>query len=330
MGEVLPFSRAFLQEDILPVLPGTIGRLISSIGEGNLRMVEEIRVREGRPLILGLNHGDSFVTPRGTLSAVPDEAYLVTADDTAKTLHLISSSSFYALEEELKKGFLTLRGGHRVGLTGRVVLQDGQVRTMKDISGFNFRIAREVKGAADKLLPHLIDEKTGEFYHTLIISPPCCGKTTLLRDIVRQLSEGIPKLAFRGVTVGLVDERSEIAGCNEGRPQLAVGYRTDVLDACPKAEGIMMLIRSMGPAVIASDEIGREEDSRALLEALNAGIKVITTAHGKDLAELVKRPNLHSLFNSRIFERYVILGRSQGVGTIEKILGSGGEPVNQR
>lgn len=312
-------------KDILPLLPGPIGSLIQGLGNSLLNQLEEIRIREGKPLMVGWGDQSFFVHREGGLTETWAKSYMVNKEDTSKTLNMISCSSFYALEEELKKGFLTIKGGHRVGLTGRVILDKGYVKTMKDISGYNFRIAREIRGAANRVLPYLINTQTREFYHTLLISPPRCGKTTLIRDIVRQVSNGIPELNLPGITVGLVDERSEIAGCYEGVPQLDVGVRTDVLDACPKAEGMMMLIRAMAPGMIAADEIGRQEDAVAVLEGLNAGIKVLTTAHGKDLADLTRRPNLKQLLAEKVFERFIILGRSKGVGTVEMALDREGQ-----
>ncbi|WP_051688142.1 stage III sporulation protein AA [Desulfofalx alkaliphila] len=281
--------------------------------------IEEIRVRHGRPLILGLNHKDAFLHRQGGLADRPSQAYVVSDDDLRRTTQLISNSSIYALEEELKNGYITLAGGHRVGITGKVVTEKGGVKTMKYISGINIRVSRQVLGAADGVIKHLLSPK-GMVYHTMLISPPRCGKTTLLRDIVRQLSNGIPSLGFGGINVGVVDERSEIAGCYQGVPQLDVGIRTDVLDACPKAAGMMMLLRSMSPGLIATDEIGRSEDVAAVEEVLNAGIKVLTTAHGSSIEELKRRPALSRLLSLGLIERYVILGRSRGVGTVEQVI----------
>lgn len=309
-----------IKQEILPVLPLNIRQIMLIVPIDILDQLEEIRLREGRPLILSLGDGDMFLSSTGQLTPNVYEAYRVTTEDIAKTLHLISKSSIYALEEELKKGFITLKGGHRVGITGKIVMDNGQVKTMKYFSGFNIRIAREVVGVADKVLPYLINPVRDSFYHTLIISPPQCGKTTLLRDIIRQLSNGRPKTKFRGVNIGVVDERSEIAGCYHGIPQKDIGIRTDVLDSCPKAEGMIMLIRAMSPRIIATDEIGREEDINALGEALNAGITVLTTVHGRDLAEISKRPLMKNLLAQQIFERYIILGRSKGVGTLEDVI----------
>ncbi|WP_418792349.1 stage III sporulation protein AA [Phosphitispora sp. TUW77] len=309
-----------ISRDILPALPNKIREIIVELPGEILNQIEEIRLRYGKPLIIGLTREDVMVTSLGQVTTVPEFAYMVTDQDMKRTVQLISGSSIYAFEEELKNGFITIRGGHRVGISGKVVVDRGKVKTIKYINGLNIRVAREVAGAADTVLPYLVDPVSGEFSHTLIISPPRCGKTTLLRDIVRQVSSGIPKLNFKGVPVGVVDERSEIAGCYHGIPQKDIGNRTDVLDGCPKAEGMMMLIRAMGPRIIAADEIGRQEDAAALEEALNGGIKVLTTAHGSGREEISQRPVLRYIIEQRIFERLIILGRSRGVGTIEDII----------
>lgn len=308
-----------ISRDILPILPNKIRELITELPGHMLQQLEEIRLRQGRPLIIGVNRNDFMVTPLGQPTTVPEFSYLVSDQDMHRTVQLISGSSIYAFEEEIKNGFITVKGGHRVGITGKTVVDRGKVKTIKHITGLNIRIAREVIGSADKLMPLIIDRESKKLHHTLIISPPRCGKTTLLRDIIRQLSDGVPNLEFRGVTVGVVDERSEIAGCYLGLPQKNVGLRTDVLDACPKAEGMMILIRAMGPQIIATDEIGRPEDTAALEEVLNAGIKVVTTAHGANMKEILRRPVLQDIFKIGVFDRVVTLGRSRGAGTIEDV-----------
>ncbi len=322
---------AWAGNEILFVLPVNIRRLVAALPGPVLAVVEEIRVRQGKPLVIGLSSGDMFISHEGKPAREAADAYHVTAADMENLISLISGSSLYALEEELRTGFITLPGGHRAGITGRAVLDGGKVRTLKNLSCCNLRVSREVPGAASGLLPHIVNRRSGGIYHTVLVSPPRCGKTTMLRDIIRQISDGVPGLIYPGLTVGLVDERSEIAGCYRGVPQRDVGIRTDVLDGCPKAEGMMMLLRSMGPQVIAADEIGRREDVDALEEVLNAGIKVLVTAHGSNLAELAERPVLSRLIRSKIIERYVILGRSRGVGTVEDIIdGKTFRPVGVR
>lgn len=306
-------------QEVLDLLPPNLRQMLGELPLSIKDTVEEIRIRQGRPLMLGLAQGDCCITEQGVVAANLAEAYVITSNDVARVTQLVSRSSLYALEEELRNGFITLPGGHRVGITGKVLTDQGKVKNIKYISGFNFRISRAVLGVADKVLPYLISPE-GRFYHTVLVSPPRCGKTTLLRDLVRRLSEGVPELNFAGVNVGVVDERSEIAGCYRGIPQRDIGPRTDVLDACPKAAGMMMLLRSMGPVVIATDEIGRQEDVTALEEVLNAGVKVLTTVHGASLEELTDRPALQYLFKIKVIQRFVLLGRSRGVGTVEDIV----------
>lgn len=303
---------------ILPSLSINIREVIGKVDIKYLEFLEEIRIRESRPLMITLNNRDYMIKADGHVTSSVYEAYMVTDQDTSNILQLISDYSIYAIEEELRNGYITLRGGHRVGFTGKGVLEDGKIKTIKYISGFNFRISREIKGAANGVIPYI--RERGGILHTLIISPPQCGKTTLLRDLIRQISDGNKKQGLMGHKVGVVDERSELAGCFKGVPQNDIGIRTDVLDACPKAEGMIILIRSMSPHIIATDEIGSKEDVFALEEAINAGIKIITTVHGSNLDEISRKPVLGDLIKNKIFERMIILSNAKGVGTIEKII----------
>ncbi len=228
----------------------------------------------------------------------------------------LSNHSIYALDEEMRQGFITIPGGHRVGFVGKGIIKDGVIRQIKEFSGINFRITRDVKGCANRIIPCLIKEK-GDIHNTLIVSPPRCGKTTLLRDLIRQLSNGFSN--FPGLKIGVVDERSELGGSYQGIFRHDLGIRTDLLDHCPKSEGMYLLIRSMSPQVIATDEIGSSDDIAAILEAVNAGIRLITTVHGRDMQELMKRPVLKGLIVGKIFTRYIILSQRNGVGTIAGI-----------
>ncbi|EGD52272.1 stage III sporulation protein AA [Thermoanaerobacter ethanolicus JW 200] len=306
-------------EEVLYALPPSVREVITKIPDDLLQEVEEIRLRVNRPLTVYLKNEEKFVSKGGTISFSPSLAYIVTSEDCEKALQLISKSSLYAFEEEIRNGYITLKGGYRVGIVGKCVLENGYIKTLKNISGYNYRISKEIIGVAEEILKYLITPSK-DVYNILIISPPQCGKTTLLRDITRWISNGIDFLGFKGKKVGAVDERSEIAGCYNGIPQMDVGIRTDVLDGCPKAYGMIMLIRSMSPEVVVTDEIGKKEDIEAIHEVLNTGVKIITTVHANDIEDLMKKPVLKDVISLRYFERYVILSNRLGAGTVEKIL----------
>ncbi|HEY0828172.1 MAG TPA: stage III sporulation protein AA [Bacilli bacterium] len=307
---------------IFEILPLSLGRILQRLPTELLGRLEEIRVRESKPLEIIYQGKYSFVSAQGKLLEHPQDAYAPNHEDCIKLLDLLTNHSMYTLDEELKRGYITVQGGHRVGLAGRTVLDQGCIKQIKDISSFNIRIAREIQGAGLPLLPYLMDMGSKSVHHTLIISPPQQGKTTLIRDLARLISYGWwpdAQAKWKGLKVGMVDERSELAACFRGVPGFDVGPRTDVLDSCPKAEGMMMMIRSMSPDVLVVDEIGRREDVLSIHEALHAGIRVIATAHGGNLQDVMSRPILSELIAARVFSRYVILGNSRGAGTIDSI-----------
>lgn len=317
-----------LREQIAPVLAERLRQAILGLPEEIRRQLEEVRIRLGRPLQVYYGGREAFVTLAGLPAHSAEDGHLVTEEDIAQTLNLMTNSSLYALEEELKRGYLTIPGGHRVGLAGRALLDgQGQLRGLKEITTFNLRIARDVRNAAGKIAHLLIDSAAYRLHNTLLISPPQCGKTTLLRDFARRLSAGTLHPKLPPLKVGIVDERSEIAASWHGVPQHDLGPRTDVLDACPKAEGMQMLIRSMSPHVLVTDEIGRPEDGAALLEAIHAGVQVVTTAHGFGMHEVRNRPVLRQLFEQGAFARYIVLSRRRGPCTVEGVYDRRGERV---
>lgn len=300
-------------------LPSSIRSTLTYFPPEWAERAEEIRIRVDRPLEVVAGGEYTFVTAdaRPTMSAA--EAFKPSRDDCLKLLDRVTNHSVYSMEEELRRGYITVGGGHRIGIVGRAVLDGGRVRTLQHIGGFNVRIAREVRGSASKLVPLLWDAARRRFHHTLIISPPQRGKTTILRDMARIIAEGGWLGAGRAQKVGIVDERSEIAACINGRPSFDVGSRTDVLDACPKAEGMMMMIRSMSPEVLVVDELGREEDAQAVLEAAHTGITVMASAHGRNVEDLRGRPTFAPLFAQGIFSRIVILAPHGPTGQIAEI-----------
>jgi stage III sporulation protein AA len=298
----------------MQLLPMELQHIIQRIPADVQVKLEEIRIREGRPLEIVYAECSGFADAEGKLRYTPDGAFRPSADLCRKLLEKITNHSLYAMEEELRRGYITVAGGHRIGLAGRTVLEAGKVRGIRDVGGFNVRIAREVVGAADGLLPKLLDKPRKTLFSTLILGPPQQGKTTLIRDLARAASSGEwqhPEAAWSGRKVGIVDERSEIAACVRGVPTFDVGPRTDVLDACPKAEGMMMMLRSMSPEILVVDEIGRQEDAEAIREASHAGVAVLATAHAYDLEDARGRPNLRNLIEEGAFVRCAVIRRSK-------------------
>lgn len=301
---------------MIPYFSPVIREIITGLPIKHLNRLEEIRLRIGRPLWIKFSTGDWFITPVGTATHATKNAYIVTEQDLTRTLAAVSENSVYALEEELRRGFITVCGGHRVGLAGKAVVEAGRIKNLKEISSLVFRVARDVQCCSERVLEAVMTPNH-EPLNTIIISPPGCGKTTMLRDLACQLSNGTQGASFN---VTIVDERSELAGCFQGRPQLMVGDRTDVLDGCPKAEGMIMAVRALAPDVVVTDEIGRPEDAEAIRECLNAGVRIFTSAHGASLEEVANRPALRSVFEQNNFQIAIILSRRRGPATIEQII----------
>ena len=279
--------------------------------------VQEIRLRMNAPLLMIYSNKEAFVTEDASLTNHPSMAVLITRNEIKETMEYISNYSLYAFEDEIRQGFITISGGHRIGVAGKIIIENDMIKGMKHISYINVRLAHQIRGCADGVMPYLINKACQGIYHTLIISPPRCGKTTLLRDIIRQLSNG--GSLMNGISVGVVDERSEIGACYMGVPQNDLGIRTDILDCCPKAKGMLMLIRSMSPQVIAVDEIGSKEELEAIDYVIRCGCKLISTVHGSSIEDIRSKPILGELVEKKLFERYLILSNAKGVGHLEGI-----------
>lgn len=287
---------------ILDKLPSELAEAMQRLPEEALEELEEIRVRRERPILVyagGIEYVLELSSGKGCSQAAVDSLF-----------HCILNHSAYAYQDQLASGYITIEGGHRVGVCGRVVMEKGRGKSVKDISSLNIRRSRQLPGIAASLIPLLLDSN-GRFCNTILISPPKCGKTTLLRDVIRQLSH-------RGLTVGVCDERSEIGGTFGGQAAYDLGPRTDILDSCPKQAGIPMLIRSMAPDVIATDEIGRREDGEAIEAAVCAGVSLLTTIHGASFDDLLSS-GIGGAVRHGVFQRFVFLSNQPRIGTISEI-----------
>lgn len=291
-------------KEIITFLPEGLRGIVNDKAKNINGEVTEIRMRVNCPLIIEAGCQESVLSDT-----------IITIHDIRQCVQFISDYSLFARQEDVKNGFITLRGGHRAGIAGQVVMDKGNIVSQKNISFINLRVAHELIGCADKVMDFVL--KDNEIKSTLIISPPGCGKTTILRDIIRQLSTGIAGKAYN---VGVVDERSEIAACYEGVPQNDMGIRTDVLDQWTKPEGMMVLLRSMAPDVIAVDELGSFEDMRAVKHMMSCGCTVIATIHGDSPQVLENNEIFRELGRDSGFKRLIVLGKSKGIGTVEEVV----------
>lgn len=300
----------YTKEIILSYLSPNLSSKLGKIDNAFFEEMTELRIRADKPLLIYRLGKERGVGENGFDN--PEKSYRPTPSDIAETVERISQYSLYALEEELRMGYITLPGGHRVGVVGKGVIEKGSLRTIRPISGLNIRISRAIKGCSSGILPQILDSNTQRRlpYNTMIISPPGCGKTTLLRDIIRKLSDEV------GLTIGVVDERSEIGGSYKGIAQNDVGFRTDLLDGCPKAEGMVLLLRAMAPDVIAVDELGGSGDAEAVENISNAGVRFMCTVHGYGLEDIRQKPNLRVLLDKGIFKKFVVLRKPGEEGKV--------------
>lgn len=281
-------KKKFQLEQIFPV------RIRESLEqEAWQRGLEEIRIRVGQPVEFIYDVGSKW------------KFHTMTLTDIAEMMNYISHYSLYAYKEEIRQGFITIEGGHRIGIAGGVTMEGGSITGLHHISFLNIRVAHEKQGCAKEIMPYIRHQ--GSIYNTLLLSVPGAGKTTYLRDSVRMLSEGNGE--HPGLKVCVVDERSEIAACHMGVPQNNLGPRTDVLDGCKKAEGMLLLLRSMSPQILAVDELGGEPDFFAVEQSVYSGSKVLGTVHAGNIRELSEKPYLRRWMDKEVFQRYVLIER---------------------
>ena len=288
--------------DVLEYFPNQIREKILQCN--NLNDIEEIRIRTNRNILLKVGQEEKKID------------YCINTNEVLEILQRICDNSIYTYQSQICKGYITIKGGHRVGITGNAVEKEGQVINISHIYSLNFRIARQIINCSKPILQYILDVKNNNIYNTIILSPPGRGKTTILRDSIRNISDGIQEYNFKGITVGVVDERGEIAAMYKGIPQNDLGERTDILDNISKDIGMKMLVRSMNPKVIAADEIGTNEDIEAINYAVTSGIKGIFTAHGASLEDITLNPILSKLFGLNVLERIILINEDRSVKLI--------------
>lgn len=289
--------------EIFSVMPEKINFLLRS--KGDLKNLQEIRIKVGKPLNIVLDNRELIFN------------YEISREDIKVIIQKISNYSLYAFEEDIRQGYITIQGGHRVGLAGQCVIENNSIKTIKNITSLNIRVCREIIGCSNNIMNSLVEKN--KINNTLIISPPKCGKTTLLRDITRNISNGMMELSLTGKRTVVIDERSEIAACYKGIPQMNVGLRTDVYDNCIKSDGMMMAVRGLSPEVIICDEIGTYKDMEGLMMAYNSGVSIVATLHGRNVEELYKRPVFREIVENKIIDKVVVLSGRRGVCTLEGI-----------
>lgn len=293
-------------EEILKYFPQDMASIINENIRSKQNEVQEIRVRVNQCMILKFNKEEKIVP------------YRTSQNEILQILQKLCDNSIYSYQNQIINGYITIKGGHRVGITGDVVLENGKVINIKYISSLNFRIAHKIIDCSIPLLRYVLNTEKNEIYNTLIVSSPGTGKTTMIKDLVNKISNGIPEIYFQGSDVTVIDERGEIAACFEGIPQNDLGIRTDILQNVTKAIGIKMAVRSMAPKVIVADEIGNKEDVEAIAYAACSGVKGIFTAHGDSLEEILANSELEKLLKSEIVEKIIFLDKKTK-GKISKV-----------
>lgn len=288
--------------EILEIMPESLKALLEKSLRGEWRSLEEIRLRVNRPLLVATAGGSFAVLKNGSLSPAIGGAYIVSENDIKNVFLKLCDNSVYAHEEEIRRGYITVRGGHRAGFSGKAVIRDGRIETVRNINSINIRVAMERIGCGSEYISDVI--VNGQAVNTLVVSPPGCGKTTLLRDLTRLISNS-------GIKVSVVDERGEIGACFASVPQNDLGVQTDIIEDAPKKEAIPIMLRSMSPQVIICDEIATEADAQSIRKCFGSGVSVIASAHSGSFEEVRENPLIKGLLGKGGFQKIIMLTRNE-------------------
>lgn len=310
--EIQPFRQ------VCEMLPDCIKERLVYLDSLTQSLTQEIRLRTGRPiqLSLGEGKGERFVSRQGKAEESPAwcDGAAVSQAEVYQTFRAICGYSIHTHQQELREGYVFMKGGHRAGICGTAVMERGQTAGVRDISSINIRLARQIQGVA---LPLLRGSWRPEGKGILLAGPPTSGKTTMIRDMARILSSGFQGRYYK---VTVIDERGEIAACSGGQPQNDIGLCCDVLDGYEKGEGMMMALKTLGPEVLICDELGSNREIQAVTAALNCGVRVIATIHAGSAEEVYRRTSLSALLDTGAFDQLVLLYGRERAGEIRQVV----------
>ena len=288
------------------VFPSDFAKIIEKYIDIN--KLYEIRIRLNQPIVFNVANQLLFLSKNGTTKNITD-AIIASKELVSKIIFIACENSVYAVNNQIREGFITVKNGIRIGISGEVVYNEGKISTIKNIAYLNIRIPHKIDGCSARIFDYLIDKP---FKNTLIISSPGLGKTTILRDLIYQIYKN-----HYAINSLVLDERYEIAGFCDGQAQYNLGAFTDVLSGCKKQYGFENGIRSMSPEIIFTDEIASFDDVKAIEYAVSCGVSIVATTHSKNLNEFLNKPNFKGLIENKVFSRYIVLSKTKGIGTID-------------
>ncbi|MCL2579452.1 MAG: stage III sporulation protein AA [Oscillospiraceae bacterium] len=307
-------SGVYRFEQVARSLPPRLRGVLLALPEKAKNTALEVRLRVDQPLAITYPGQTWFVDLNAQMHNIPRACFSVTPQEIEEAVLAISSYSVHTHQHEMKNGYITLRGGHRAGVCGQAVLSGGKISALREITSINLRIARDIDGAADRVVSAAF---AAGIHGTLIAGPPASGKTTILRDLARQLSDGRAGSYYK---VAVVDERGEIGAVHGGLPQNNLGPCCDILSGYPKGEGILMAVRTLSPQVIICDEIGGEDEVTGMLDGLRCGVKLVVSAHAESLEELLSKRQIVRLLREGAFSKIILLGWAGQPGAVAQII----------